>query len=296
MSNAVSSGVPGVNEETVVFCRSAPEARIELIGTLSLPEARGKKVRRCVVTIHGWGGPRCGPHRLWVRLGRALAAAGLPTLRFDLSGRGESEGVTATACLDDMIADTICAAEWLQGRFPGAEIAYAGICSGGNVAIGAATLAAAARLALLSTLPFAPRSSAVARRKLLAALGIYLRKAFCLETWRRLWRGEISGQGIAKTLAASRGESAEARRLKDSQRDIMAAFAALRLPCLFIYGSGDPEAKPAWEHYQAFCQRHGIPAEACFIAGANHNFYSRRWSAEVEKLTVAFLSADLVGA
>ncbi len=291
MNIAVSAGVSGVSEETVILTRSAPKARIGLIGTLALPDPLPTSIRRCVVTIHGWGGPRCGPHRLWVRLGRTLAASGLPALRFDLSGRGESEGSTANACLDDMIADTICAAAWLQNRFPGAEIAYAGICSGGNVAIGAATLAPAARLALLSTLPFAPRSGTAARRKLFAVLGGYMRKALCLETWRRLWRGEISSRGVARTLVASGRESAGERRLKDSQRDIMSAFASLHIPCLFIYGSADPEAKPAWAHYEAFCQRCGIPAEARFIAGANHNFYSRRWSAEVEELAMAFLSA-----
>lgn len=226
-------------------------------------------------------------------MGRKLAVLGLPTLRFDLSGRGESGGDTALACLDDMIADTLCAASWLRARFPETEIAYAGICSGGNVAIGAATLAPAARLALLSTLPFAPRSATAARRKLMAALSSYLRKTLSIETWRRLWRGEISAKGVARTLIASSGESAAKRQRKDSRRDIMAAFAQLHTPCLFIYGGNDPEAQPAWAHYAAFCQRHGIPAEARFIAGANHNFYSCRWSAEVEELTAAFLAADL---
>jgi len=96
---------------------------------------------------------------------------------------------------------------------------------------------------------------------------------------------------VARTVAASGRESAEARRLKDSRRDIMAAFRAFAGPCLFVYGGADPEARPAWDLYRAFGEAHGLALESRFVADANHNFYAQAWSQEVEDAVVGFLTA-----
>ena len=56
---------------------------------------------------------RVGPHRLHVRLARALAAAGFPALRLDLSGIGDSrplaEGLTFR---ESAVADIRTALDW----------------------------------------------------------------------------------------------------------------------------------------------------------------------------------------
>jgi pimeloyl-ACP methyl ester carboxylesterase len=92
-----------------------------------------------VVTLHGWGGSGAGPHRIFVRLTRALAARGCPGLRFDFGGRGLSDGTAQAVTLDGMIADARAASACLKTHTGCGEIAYVGICSGGNVAIGAAS-------------------------------------------------------------------------------------------------------------------------------------------------------------
>ncbi len=289
MAERVPSGVEGVVEESVVFEREAAGRSLQLVGTLALPEVLPPAPATAVVTIHGWAGTRTGPHRLFVRLGRALAAAGVPALRFDLSGRGVSDGQAPTTCLDDMIADTVAAVRFLREHVGCRQTALCGICSGGNVAIGAATLEPVRALALISTLPFAPRTGRMAWRKTTAYLKKYAAKALEADSWKRLVRGQIDPEGVARTLAASGRESAEDRKLKDSRRDIPAAFAALAVPCLFVYGDADPEARPAWEHYHDFCRRHDIPVESLFVEGANHNYYSRTWSRQVEDAVESFL-------
>lgn len=278
---ATPSGVAGVLEEDVAFRRDD----LTLYGTLARP-ATGPTGDFAALTLHGWGGTRSGPHRLFVLLGRELAAQGVPTLRFDLAGRGVSDGDTASAHLDGMIADTLAALALLKDR-GWRRVFLVGLCSGGNVAIGAATLAQAAvpGLACVSTLPFAPQSAARGRRKALAYLQGYLRKACRLETWKRLLRGEVSLQGVEKTLTHSLHESD--RPLKDSARDIMADFAGLRCPVTFIHGGADPETPEAEQHYRTFCEKHGIPAGFHTVAGANHNYYAIPWAEEVRQTVSA---------
>src|SRR5690554_81287 len=45
-----------------------------------------------VLLFHGFGGNKLEPHRIFLKLSRGLAAAGIAALRFDFSGSGESDG------------------------------------------------------------------------------------------------------------------------------------------------------------------------------------------------------------
>ncbi len=282
------SGVPGVREQWR-FIPGGAAAR--LAATLVFPEQPGA-VSRGVVTLHGWGGNGAGPHRILVRLTRALASRGLPCIRFDFSGRGLSEGAPHAVSLDGMIADALAAEAHLRSVSGCVEIAWAGICSGGNVAIGAASVRDAARLALLSTLPFAAPSGGRVLRAGWNHLGTYARKALSPSTWGRLLRGEVSAAGVHRTLSAA-GESAEERARKNSSRDIPADFARRHAPCLFVYGGADPEAPEAWTVYERYAEQHGIPARRRVVEGANHNFYSTGWSRSAEEAVLTFLTEDL---
>ncbi len=131
-----------------------------LAGVWTEPEGT-KSAGATVVTLHGWGGYRIGPHRFMVKLCRALAREGVASLRFDFRGRGDSTGEQSAATLDTMIDDACRAVELAAKRAPGNAIVLWGLCSGGNVAIGAATLKSDVRdLILLSTLLFIPQKQA----------------------------------------------------------------------------------------------------------------------------------------
>jgi hypothetical protein len=64
------------------------EAQARMVGILSLPAAPGP---RGVLVVTGGPQYRVGSHRQFVLLARALAARGVPVLRFDLRGMGDSE-------------------------------------------------------------------------------------------------------------------------------------------------------------------------------------------------------------
>ncbi len=274
---------------------------LRLVGVLS--ESAGEGTARAsiaVVLIHGWGSYRSGPHAMLVKMARALAAAGICAIRFDVRGRGDSEGDYAETDLDGMIADTVAAGKVLQKETGCRRLAAVGLCSGGNVAIGAATLLPAfEKLVPISTLPFqSHKKASQERRRTLAALGSYARKVFRPETWRKLMRGEINFGLVKKAVAGSkstrqRADSAaggQTRNLKDSARDIVAEFARYAGEILFVYGGADAEGAAGRRHYETFCREHDLGARFHVIEGANHNYYSLAWERELMDRTMQFVT------
>ena len=250
---------------------------LRLYGVLGLPD---DAPRGAMVLVHGWSGYRIGPHGLLVAAARQFTAAGMATLRFDLRGRGDSEGDEKGTDLDDMIADTCHAIEFLRDETGIEQVALLGICSGANVAIGAATLEHRVdALILWSVLPFQPDAGKgqELRRTKHFALG-YARKLFRPETWKKLVRGRINFRMVRRVLSGRSGGEQGERNLKDSRRDIMAAFAHYDGRAFFVHGSRDPEAPPARAIFIPFCETHGIPVAFHRIEGANHSYYSLAWT------------------
>ena len=259
-----------------------------LVGVWTEPEGPAR-ANATVITLHGWGGYRVGPHSFMVKLCRALAAKGVSSLRFDFRGRGDSTGEQKVATLDTMIEDACRAVEFAQKRAPGNVFTLWGLCSGGNVAIGAATLKSEVRdLILLSTLPFIPQkksSEKIARTQ--AQAGNYFRKLFRWATWKKLVTGAVNFRNVKKALFGhyAKGEP-NARDPKDSARDIMAAFEKYKGRAAFFYGGADREAGDALGHYTEFTTKHGIPATFETVEGSNHDFYSLAWEKLVIERTI----------
>ncbi len=77
-----------------------------------------------------------GPFRLHVQLARALAEGGLASLRFDLSGIGESLAVGASGSSLERAADEVSqAVDWLKQAHGIQRVALCGLCSGADDAI-----------------------------------------------------------------------------------------------------------------------------------------------------------------
>ncbi len=261
------------------------ESDVSLRGVLSVPDG----ARAAVVSAHGWSGYRCGPHRMFVNAARSFADAGVASLRFDFRGRGDSAGDAAETDLDGMIDDLLAAARFVRSETGIESVFPLGLCSGGNVVLGAASLDKSfAGLALWSTPLFAPQKpkGARARRRILV-LGDYARKLFRRETWARLVRGGIDFRGVARAVKGH--DNPVGRNPKDSRRNVLAELAGYAGPALFIYGSRDDEAIGAPETYAAFCDKHQIPATFHTVEGANHSYYSLAWEREVIETTLDWL-------
>jgi hypothetical protein len=265
-------------------------AGLTLYGMLGIP-AQPEPGRRAVVLLHGWSGYRIGPHRMLVRAARELLARGFCTLRADHRGRGDSDGDGEAVCLDDMIADAQAAIEFLKAQARPESMALAGICSGANVAIGAATLQPEiGELALWSVLPFQPEQKAAHRlRRARSHAREYFRKALRAETWRRLFRGEIRLRGVGRVMIGERKPSAGEKNLKDSARDIMAAFGRYRGRALFVAGSLDPEGMEGRKLFMEFCRKKSIRADFHLVENAIHSYYAPAHEREVLDTTLNWL-------
>jgi hypothetical protein len=112
-------------------------------------------------------------------------------------------------------------------------------------------------------------------------LKVYLRKACSFSTWKRFITGDVNLSGAGQVLVASASQDSSERSLKDSSRDIMAELSGFSGDTYFIYGSADPEAKEAEEYYRDYFNKNNINFIETKIEGANHNFFSHKWTDKV---------------
>ena len=312
--NTEATVIPGVKERVVRF-ESGGET---LVGVLSLPEgiAEPRRVVRTtrgpdrpggVVLLHGWGTYRIGPHAILVKLARELASRGVPALRFDFRGRGESTGDVAATGLDEMIDDAVSAAEFIrkevakesvkEGRPARLANVYAvGLCSGGNVALAAAALEGTYQgVAALSVLPYQSHRSAMQSvTRSAGLLGQLFGKMLKPWNWWRLLVGEASVLRVLKTLFGGEGGKVKTagdveRNLKDSRRDIMGSLAGYSGRILFMFGGADREGMGARAHFGEFAEANRLDARFVVIEGSNHNFYSLRWEREAMDAVLEFV-------
>ena len=123
-----------MNERTLQFGPSR-----ELIGTLCAP-AQGERVGSVGLLLLNAGiVHRVGPHRINVRLARQAAALGIPSLRFDLAGRGDSAHAAPGLRYDQQAAADISHAVATLCRYEKCErVMLFGICSGADDGLAAA--------------------------------------------------------------------------------------------------------------------------------------------------------------
>ncbi len=242
--------------------------------------------------LPGWSGPRSGPADVLVFLASKLAENGWTAVRLDLPGRGDATA-DAPADLDAMInraAQFATSSKSSNGRR-----VLLGICSGGNVALGAAPLkesAAFDSVVAISTFPFQPaRTKEFDQRRRWKNIKNYVLKALSPSTWLRLVKGEINVSRVKKNVGASE-QPAAGRNLKDSARDIEKELRGWKGSALFVWGGGDEEAPPARAHYEKLhAAGMAQPGRTRFhtVPGANHNFYGKAWREELAREILSFL-------
>lgn len=125
-----------INEEAILFGRHQ-----NLIGvwTDAIDDGR-RETNTAVIMLTAGMIHHSGPFRLHVELAERLQSGGVPSLRFDLSGIGESLAVGASGRSLDRAADEISQAiDFLASRYGIEHVILFGLCSGADDAIHAAT-------------------------------------------------------------------------------------------------------------------------------------------------------------
>ena len=105
----------------------------DLVGTLTLPKASANAAPAPfgMVLFNAGVVSRIGPHRINVKLARALAQHGIPTIRFDLHGMGDSLGADGKLSYQQqVVSDLQAAMDALQSASHVPHFALLGFCSG----------------------------------------------------------------------------------------------------------------------------------------------------------------------
>ncbi len=212
---------PGPTEEGVVFpCHDA-----WLVGVLhrsASPAARG------VLLVVGGPQTRVGSHRQFTLLARALAAAGVPVMRFDYRGMGDSGGtlVGFEGIAPDLDAALACFVERVTEL---REVVLWGLCDAASAALlHAPAHPAVAGMVLLN--PWVTEGQAGAAVLL---RHYYLRRALSGDFWRRLARGQVrvlpAARSLARTVLGRRpaAGSGPAPAPADAAQEVVAGPAAV---------------------------------------------------------------------
>jgi alpha-beta hydrolase superfamily lysophospholipase len=177
------------------------------------PESRSETA---VLMLNVGGNYHIGPHRMYVKAARALAAAGYCSLRFDLAGIGDSLQ-SPDSSLDGMyyrhsMPDVRAAIDFLAQR--GCRRFYLlGICSGAYVAFQTALLDARVTGQILMNPRLleweaAPRDGwQASMRRHYKSVDYYRRALLQSDVYQRLLRGQVDVKGVAHrmgTLLAAR--------------------------------------------------------------------------------------------
>ena len=152
----------------------------------------------CVIVV---GGPqyRVGSHRMFLEIGRALAARGIDTFRFDCRGMGDSDGTFETfEALDDDIRAAVDEATRLTGC---TSATLLGLCDGASAAAMYAPQDDRVRaLALLN--PWVRTEQSLVQAEV---RHYYFKRLLQPELWRGLMNGSVnvwrSGREFAGKLA-----------------------------------------------------------------------------------------------
>lgn len=274
-------------EDAITF----PCAGETLVGVLHHP---GLAAERAVVIVVGGPQYRAGAHRQYVMLARALAEAGVPVLRFDYRGMGDSTGTFRgfEECGEDIAA----AVDALCERLPAVrEVVLWGLCDGATAIAFHQAERRDRRIAGTVLLnPWARSDRTLAETQVRHWYGRRLTSA---EFWKKLLRGGVdlgsAVRGVAASLAArfrrseATPEAAGDAPLPDR---LAAALAGLDVPACLILSGRDLTAR---EFEGAVLSR--PPLKRAVAAGrlvlrrlpeANHTYSSPAWREQVHAWTL----------
>jgi pimeloyl-ACP methyl ester carboxylesterase len=227
-----------------------PAEDSDLFGIVTLPGARPKDVG----VLLAWGGgpyPSCGRNGVRTRLARRLAGRGLPVVRFDYQGVGESSGRARPVRFDEPWAADVFAASRQLAAQGVDRIVLLGNCFGGrNVLASASRIDRLAGVALIgSPVLDMDHTEMLARRQ---SLGWHTKRALSAKTVRNLARPKTRRR-YARILATKvRSMIRRLGHLPGSERasaqtaaspGFLAPIRSLvsrGVPLLFAYSTADP--------------------------------------------------------
>ena len=259
-----------------------------------------------VVIVVGGPQTRVGSHRQFVKLGAALSAEGISTLRFDTRGMGDSHG--AFPGFAELTDDINAAVNALLDAAPQVKrIVLWGLCDGASaILIGQAKFAPQVQgFVLVNPWVHAPDAvdgeggggSSVAAQ--VQVKHYYAKRilsgAFC----KKLLSGGLNPFRAAGEFAATAKKAAASSSGPVSDVPFIEAMRqgwfGSTLPTLVITAGDDLVAQEwlACGKTPAWASARNAPTTTQHLAEANHTFSTQAWRAQVERWTVEWIEKTL---
>lgn len=245
----------------------------------------GARRKTGVIFVHAANGNRLGPHRMFVEFANSFNTIGLPTMRFDLSGCGDSTGSASQADITADVRDTIEAIRFFKSKANLDNVILFGISRGARICYGAMTNQSLplGGMILLST-PFS--SNMAAMNSLRRRLKEYFCKLKDPVHLRKLLSGRANTRQIFKTLSTAAGLRKRYEKTKEN------TFAT-KCPVLLFYGELDPVAKESSQYYTNKYKQNDMPYNCHFIENANHSYFHYQWKEQILDITNQWLENTL---
>ena len=182
-----------------------------LFGVLAEP-VDGPRPPLTAIFLNAGAVRRIGPNRLWVEAARQAAAAGLPTLRVDLEGIGDSDGDAgryrdvAQFYRDQLDEYIVAFLDALEERGYGDRFVLAGLCAGGFWAFNGADRDERAVAALMVNPGALEWHPELVKDRNAAKLNRLRRVAW----WRRILRGQVKRKNVVAVARATASKGGHA--------------------------------------------------------------------------------------
>ena len=229
-----------------------------LFGIGSEPATPKSPARDVVLLLNSGTIHHIGPSRLYVTIARGCAARGIPAIRLDLSGVGDS-GLRPgekenTPYSDSARLDVREAVEFAAKRYPGARVHLIGLCSGAYHGFKAAVAGLPLRsIVVVNPLTFFWKpgmSLDYADFQVTSETNRYARSSRSLASWLKLLRGQVDLRAAGKVFwkrfqVRARNATRELQRLAGSklQDDLaseLQSIARQRTEVYFVFSASDP--------------------------------------------------------
>jgi len=243
------------------------------------------------------GGPqyRVGSHRQFLLLSRSLADNGIPVLRFDVRGMGDSTGALHT--FEHITPDIAAAIDALQAHAPHVcRIVLWGLCDGASAALLYREATGDKRVHGVCVLnPWVRSEASLARAHVKHYYGQRLRQK---EFWIKLLSGKVAGAALRglwrslRTMGAT-ADSPGGHRLLPFQQRMAKAWQECGDNVLLLLSGDDYTAKEFLEYVAMDKAWTGLLDQAhvlrCDLPQADHTFSNAQARSQVEALTLDWL-------
>lgn len=257
----------------------------------------GKDVpKRAVILVNSGAIHHVGPNRLYVEVARRLAADGALAIRIDLSGLGDSRtraganentvyGEHATRDIEAVVA-------WARSR-GASHIAVAGLCSGAyhalKAALGDAPIDTVVPINPLTFFWKPDMPLELAAFRVTAEAQRYKQSVKSVDSWKKLMRGDVDLQHVAR-IVVERARAAAEHRGRDVLRRLrvpladdlggeLLALGRKGVAMRFVFAASDPGQRVLFEQggsAVARLERAGA-LTVTVVEGPDHTF-TPRWS------------------